>query len=224
MLSDHLWPVHVDSWQTFASKTVGEGTPAVFVSAPGSFTQQTVYLFVYFELKKICKLINRHMQRIADLDRFSDLWYVMSIDHFAYALRHPSDRHSKLRVRSVYFPDCISQFNIFHIFSFLLCHLFGLLNDILFKFFCQPFCLLFLYKIVVAFLFTLLYYVDKMVIYMTFANNLKRLRTEANLTQEELAAMIGTSKQAISRYERRERNAVCPPESPSKRNSRSALE
>ena len=145
------------------------------------------------------------MQRIADLDRFSDLWYVMSIDHFAYALRHPSDRHSKLRVRSVYFPDCISQFNIFHIFSFLSCHLFGLLNDILFKFFCQPFCLLFLYKIVVAFLFTLLYYVDKRVIYMTFANNLKRLRTEANLTQEELASMIGTSKQAISRYERSNR-------------------
>ena len=40
---------------------------------------------------------------------------------------------------------------------------------------------------------------------MTFSVNLKRLRELSNLTQEELAAKAGTSKSAISMYERGER-------------------
>lgn len=40
---------------------------------------------------------------------------------------------------------------------------------------------------------------------MTFSVNLKRLREISNLTQEELAAKAGTSKSAISMYERGER-------------------
>lgn len=36
---------------------------------------------------------------------------------------------------------------------------------------------------------------------MTFGDNLKKLRKENNLTQEELARRVGTTKQAISRYE-----------------------
>jgi transcriptional regulator with XRE-family HTH domain len=40
---------------------------------------------------------------------------------------------------------------------------------------------------------------------MTFSVNLKRLRELSNLTQEELATKAGTSKSAISMYERGER-------------------
>ena len=36
---------------------------------------------------------------------------------------------------------------------------------------------------------------------MTFGASLKRLRMERGLSQEELARRLGTSKQAISRYE-----------------------
>ena len=40
---------------------------------------------------------------------------------------------------------------------------------------------------------------------MTFSVNLKRLREASGLTQEELATKAGTSKSAISMYERGER-------------------
>ena len=39
---------------------------------------------------------------------------------------------------------------------------------------------------------------------MTFAENLKNLRKEKNLTQEELAEKTGINRKTISRYERGE--------------------
>ena len=40
---------------------------------------------------------------------------------------------------------------------------------------------------------------------MNFGDKLKRLRLASGLTQDELAAKLGTSKQSISRYENSER-------------------
>lgn len=40
----------------------------------------------------------------------------------------------------------------------------------------------------------------------TFGDNLRKIRKEKNLTQDELAALLGTSKQVISRYENGQRS------------------
>ena len=40
---------------------------------------------------------------------------------------------------------------------------------------------------------------------MDFADILKRLRMERGLSQDEMAALLGTTKQVISRYETRQR-------------------
>lgn len=39
----------------------------------------------------------------------------------------------------------------------------------------------------------------------TFGENLKKIRVEMDLSQEELARKLGTSKQVISRYEKNQR-------------------
>ena len=54
-------------------------------------------------------------------------------------------------------------------------------------------------------IFKSLYFVDKCAIilgmYDTFGKNLRRIREERGLSQDELAAIVGTSKQVISKYE-----------------------
>ena len=42
--------------------------------------------------------------------------------------------------------------------------------------------------------------------YTTFGKRLRQIRKERNLTQDEFAKMLGTSKQILSRYEREERS------------------
>lgn len=42
--------------------------------------------------------------------------------------------------------------------------------------------------------------------YTTFGKRLRQIRKERNLTQDEFAQMLGTSKQILSRYEREERS------------------
>lgn len=37
--------------------------------------------------------------------------------------------------------------------------------------------------------------------YMSFANNLKRIRKDRNLSQEELAELLNVSRQAVSKWE-----------------------
>ncbi|NSL49884.1 helix-turn-helix transcriptional regulator, partial len=40
---------------------------------------------------------------------------------------------------------------------------------------------------------------------LTFGDKLKKIRTERNMSQEELGELLGTSKQVISRYETNQR-------------------
>lgn len=124
-----------------------------------------------------------------------------SPDRLAHLLSGPSQSLCQLTFRPVSFPDGSSQSFVHH-FLHLRSKPFGdTMNIPPFSFTVNLLVIIF-----VAFLVTLFYNDTQGGAIMNFGEKLKIIRQSLGLNQQELADRLGTTKQAISRYENSERD------------------